>query len=240
VSRRPARATHTLFRIRVSRLNRRPVRPHAIPLGIGCMGNVPPGTTPNSQPSPESYPADATGKHGVPALSAGELETLNRTCRLGRSKALRFAWSADHRASSSSSTRTTARARPGAGYPVLNDDCTSSTSRAENPYYTDAGTLPRHPAAVDAAGAARIPRRPLNPILVEQERAATASRAPRRSPTGSAPSWLCRRWTRRARESRRVRLGTGSRSAVSPGHEQSGLEHVYPTSRSDVPDRRMM
>ena len=109
--------------------------------GIGCMGNVPPGTTPNPQPPPESYPADAAGKPGVPTLTSDELETLHRIRHFVRSKALRFAW-----VGGSPGEFIIFDAYDGPcetwapGYAVLNGDCNELYEPGENPYYTHAGT----------------------------------------------------------------------------------------------------
>jgi hypothetical protein len=60
--------------------------------GIGCLGNVPPRSTPNPHPPPLIYRARDVGKVGFPALTTSERTTLRRLERSHNADALRLVW----------------------------------------------------------------------------------------------------------------------------------------------------
>ncbi|MBV9270101.1 MAG: hypothetical protein JO165_03345 [Candidatus Eremiobacteraeota bacterium] len=109
--------------------------------GIGCLGKVPPGTTPNPQPPPQSYAVADIGKRGFPNLTHDEADTVARIRSYIHSNSLRIAWV----------DSTTKRgfivfdATDGPcevwalGYPVLNGSCNEFYEPGENPYATRAG-----------------------------------------------------------------------------------------------------
>ncbi len=111
--------------------------------GIGCLGNVGPGNTPDPAPPPESYAVADIGKSGFPELAPSELDMVRRTQRYVHSKTLRIAWLA------SPNQRVNAEfiifdASDGPcldaalGYPVLNGFCNEFYEPGENPYDTKA------------------------------------------------------------------------------------------------------
>lgn len=109
--------------------------------GIGCMGNVPPGTTPNPEPPPQSYAAADVGKPGFPVLSRDELATLRRIERYIASKALRIAWVGRDGTQLIVFDATDGPCEVwAAGYGVLNGGCNEFYQPGENPYYTHAGS----------------------------------------------------------------------------------------------------
>lgn len=60
--------------------------------GIGCLGNVPPGTVPDPQTPPQSYRLADVGRPGVPALSPAERRLVARIeCYTKDRPKLRFA-----------------------------------------------------------------------------------------------------------------------------------------------------
>ena len=111
--------------------------------GIGCLGNVPPGQTPNPEPPPESYPAALAGEPGVPRLTAAESAMLRRIRRAVRSKTLRIAW-VDGSSDAPEFIVFDATDGPcetwAGGYAVLNGDCNEFYEPGENPYRTHAGS----------------------------------------------------------------------------------------------------
>jgi hypothetical protein len=104
--------------------------------GIGCMGDVPPGTTPNPKPPPQSYSAADIGKRGFPMLTEDEAATVKRIERYIHSKTLRIAWV------SGGSEFIVFDATDGPcevwalGYKVLNGGCNEFYQPGENPYDT--------------------------------------------------------------------------------------------------------
>src|ERR1700739_220307 len=60
--------------------------------GLGCMGNVPPGTKIPTVLPPESYLVADIGKSGVPTLTARELRTAQHYALPANSKTLRIVW----------------------------------------------------------------------------------------------------------------------------------------------------
>ncbi|HEX3468163.1 MAG TPA: hypothetical protein VHT05_08815 [Candidatus Elarobacter sp.] len=111
--------------------------------GIGCMGNVPPGTTPNPEPPPQSYSANDVGKPGFPALSADDAATLRRIRRYVHSRTLRIAWlgpSQPNREFIVFDAPDGGCRVEAAGYGVLNGGCNEFYQPGENPYGTHAGS----------------------------------------------------------------------------------------------------
>ncbi len=110
--------------------------------GIGCLGNVPPGTTPRTDLPPESYAATDVGRPGFPAMRSDELATLDRIRRYVHSKMLRIAW-VDARDGREfivfDATDGPCEVWAG-GYGVLNGDCNEFYQPGENPYSTHAGS----------------------------------------------------------------------------------------------------
>lgn len=111
--------------------------------GTGCLGNVPPGTTPSRKPPPQSYLVNDIGKLGFPALKPGEASVVRRIQRYVRSSTLRIAWVDD------GSEFIVFDAKDGPcevwapGYGELNDyddSCNEYYEPGENPYRTHAGT----------------------------------------------------------------------------------------------------
>jgi hypothetical protein len=106
------------------------------------MGNVPPGTTPNPEPPPQSYSVAFVGKPGFPVLRQDELATLRRIRAYVRSKTLRIAWVGGP----SRREFIVFDATDGpcevwaAGYSVLNGGCNEFYQPGENPYWTHAGS----------------------------------------------------------------------------------------------------
>jgi hypothetical protein len=111
--------------------------------GVGCLGNVGPGGTPNPQPPPESYAAADIGKPGFPELAPPELDAVRRIERYVHSKTLRIAWLAppNQRVNAEfivfdATDGPCLDAAP--GYPVLNGSCNEFYEPGENPYNTGA------------------------------------------------------------------------------------------------------
>lgn len=107
--------------------------------GIGCLGNVPPGTTADPKPPPQSYSVSDIGKRGFPALTAEEATLLKRIRHYVSSATLRIAWV----------DATTPRSFivfdafhgpcwPNPAYEVLNGSCNEIYEPGENPYHTTA------------------------------------------------------------------------------------------------------
>jgi hypothetical protein len=107
------------------------------PYGIGCWGNVPPGTQPNPIPPPLSYLAIDEGKADVPDLTPKESAMLHRIERYVHSPTLRFV-----RLNDDELVVFDAAAGPCADvhYAVLNDGCNTFYEPGETPYNTLAGT----------------------------------------------------------------------------------------------------
>ena len=109
--------------------------------GIGCMGDVPPGTTPDPEPPPQSYLVRDIGKAGVPELTQGERAMVVRIQRYIHSKTLRIAW-VDHATTHQGFIVFDATDGPcevwAAGYKVLNGSCNEFYQPGENPYTTHA------------------------------------------------------------------------------------------------------
>lgn len=106
--------------------------------GIGCLGNVPPGTIADPRPPPQSYNVSDIGKRGFPALKAREATLIKRIHHYVRSATLRIAWVDD---------ATTPRGfivfnavhgpcYPAPWYEVLNGTCNEIYEPGENPYFT--------------------------------------------------------------------------------------------------------
>lgn len=103
--------------------------------GVGCLGNVPPGTTPRSDPPPQSYPASAVGKPGFPALAPSERSMLRRIQRYVHSKTLRLAWVGNHEFIVFDALDGPCEVSA-PGYTVLNGTCNEVYEPGENPYDT--------------------------------------------------------------------------------------------------------
>ena len=108
--------------------------------GIGCLGDVSPGSTPNPSPPPQSYSVGDIGKPGFPRLAPDELAMVRRIQHYVHSRTLRVAW-----------VRSTTKngfivfdATDGpcevwaAGYKVLNGRCNEFYQPGESPYNTNA------------------------------------------------------------------------------------------------------
>lgn len=109
--------------------------------GIGCLGNVPPGETPNPRPPPESYRAADIGKPGFPTLTADEAALVTRVRRHVRSSALRIAWVDGGQPPGGkefiifNAVEGPCNAAAG-GDAVLNGACNEFYEPGENPYFT--------------------------------------------------------------------------------------------------------
>jgi hypothetical protein len=108
--------------------------------GIGCMGDVPPGSTPNPLPPPLSFAVKDLGKSGMPRLSTTELHAVRRIERIAPSPTLRFAWvdggdKPEFIIFNASDGPCEVWA---AGYQVLNGYCNEFYQPGENPYHTHA------------------------------------------------------------------------------------------------------
>jgi hypothetical protein len=106
--------------------------------GIGCLGNVAPGTTPNPERPPQSYRVQDVGRPGFPALTLNEAALIKRVKRYVKSDTLRIArvdWATTPRGfiifDASDGPCTT-----GAIYSVLNGGCNEMYEPGENPYKT--------------------------------------------------------------------------------------------------------
>jgi len=109
--------------------------------GIACLGNVPPGTTPNPIPPPLSYLAKDVGKATAPELTSGEAAELGRIERFVSLKTLRFAW-INRENGHQGFIVFDATDGPCAldHYEVLNGGCNVYYMPGENPYTDFAGT----------------------------------------------------------------------------------------------------
>ncbi len=130
----------TCFDAQCSSYNVRPyVRTHSR-YGIGCMGNVPPGTEIKTKLPPESYAAADVGKPGFPALTRDEAGMLARIQQYVHSKTLRIAWVGRRSEGERAFIVFDASDGPcevwAAGYPVLNGTCNEAYQPGENPYTT--------------------------------------------------------------------------------------------------------
>ncbi len=106
--------------------------------GIGCLGNVPPGTVANSETPPQSYRVADIGKPGVPKLTEGQAALVGRVVRSVKSDTLRIAW-VDDTAERSKFIIFDALDGPcgtGRPYDVLNGACNEEYEPGENPYHT--------------------------------------------------------------------------------------------------------
>ena len=125
--------------------------------GIGCMGDVRPGSTPDQSPPPQSYSVADIGKAGFPKLAPDELAMVRRVERYVHSRTLRVAWVG----STTKNGFIVFDATDGpcevwaAGYKVLNGVCNEFYQPGENPYHTHAvpDCYPRdvHPPWMTAA-----------------------------------------------------------------------------------------
>jgi hypothetical protein len=111
--------------------------------GTSCMGNTPPGTTPNPRPAPQSYLASDIGKPGFPKLRPDEARLVARIRRYIRSGDLRIAW-LDRATTPNNFIVFDANDGPcevqAGGYSVLNGGCNELYQPGENPYSTHAGS----------------------------------------------------------------------------------------------------
>jgi hypothetical protein len=108
--------------------------------GIGCLGNVPPGTAPSTKPPPQSYLVKDTDKPGFPALKPSEASMVRRIVRYVHSSTLRIAWVNDEREFIVFDANDGPCEVWAGGYSVLNGDCNEFYQPGENPYHTHAGT----------------------------------------------------------------------------------------------------
>jgi hypothetical protein len=114
--------------------------------GVGCLGNVPPGTTPNPIPPPMSYAATDLGKRDVPEPTLRETAILRRIAQQLRSSTLRFAW-VDGANQRREFIVYDAPDGPCAldHYEVLNGSCNRYYMPGENPYHEFGGTAGNWP-----------------------------------------------------------------------------------------------
>ncbi len=108
-------------------------------VSVQCMGNTPPGETPNPEPPPKSYLVSDIGKRGVPHLNAQRRALIGRIRRQLHSQTLRFAFVDDFPRDSdfivydaTDGPCTVASL----GYPVLNGACNEYYKPGEIPYAT--------------------------------------------------------------------------------------------------------
>ena len=107
--------------------------------GIGCLGNVPPGSTPNPAPPPESYRVKDNGQPGFPALKPAESALTRRVVRYTKSDTLRIAWVSQRRADAEFIVFDAIYGpcyNGAGGYPVLNGMCNEFYEPGETPYHT--------------------------------------------------------------------------------------------------------
>ena len=114
--------------------------------GIGCLGDVAPGTTPNPIPPPLTYAAYDAGKEGVPPLTVRQASILKRIQHFRQSKTLRFGWVEAFRSGTGrdfivfDATDGPCEVAAG-GYEILNGGCDNMFYQpGENPYRTHAGS----------------------------------------------------------------------------------------------------
>ncbi len=108
--------------------------------GIGCLGNVPPGTTPNPERPPQSYRIQDVGKSGFPKLTLQETALVKRVRHFVTSKTLRIAW-IDYATTPNRFIIFDALDGPcgtSRPYDVLNGSCNEIYEPGENPYETKA------------------------------------------------------------------------------------------------------
>ncbi len=107
--------------------------------GIGCLGNVPPGTTEPPEPPPQSFATSDIGRPGFPRLRASERGMIRRIQQSVRSKTLRIAW-LDGATTPNHFIVFDATDGPcevwAGGYAVLNGACNEYYQPGENPYRT--------------------------------------------------------------------------------------------------------
>jgi hypothetical protein len=106
--------------------------------GVGCLGNVPPGATPNPEPPPQSYLVKDIGKPDFPALQPSEASKVRRIQRYVNSSTLRIAWVGGEFIvfdAKDGPCETWAQ-----GYSVLNGACNEFYEPGDNPYNTHAGS----------------------------------------------------------------------------------------------------
>lgn len=117
------------------------VRPHVrirSTYGIGCLGNVPPGSVPDPHTPPESFRLADVGRRGVPALSPAERRLVARIERYTADRpTLRFArvdaTTANGFIVFDALDGPCGTSRP---YEVLNGSCNEFYEPGENPYHT--------------------------------------------------------------------------------------------------------
>lgn len=107
--------------------------------GIGCLGNVPPGTTGDPKPPPQSYSVSDIGKRGFPALTA------RRGNAHQTHPSLRQFSHVTHRVGGCDNPRGFivfdafhGPCWPNPAYEVLNGGCNEIYEPGENPYRTTA------------------------------------------------------------------------------------------------------
>jgi hypothetical protein len=108
--------------------------------GIGCLGNVPPGTTPNPERPPQSYRIRDVGRPGFPKLTSQEVALVQRVRHYVRSDTLRIAW-IDSATTQNGFIIFDASDGPcstDGRYMVLNGSCNEFYEPGENPYETKA------------------------------------------------------------------------------------------------------
>ncbi len=112
--------------------------------GIGCLGNVPPGTRPHQRLPPQSYAVADIGKPGFPVLGPSEAKMVHSIQRYVHSKTLRLAWLGSREPGVKGEfivfDATDGPCSAGAyGYLVLNGDCNEYYEPGESPYGTHPG-----------------------------------------------------------------------------------------------------
>jgi hypothetical protein len=108
--------------------------------GIGCFGDVSPGTTPNPERPPQSYRVKDVGRPSFPTLTSEEAALVKRVTHYVTSDTLRIAW-VDRATTPKGFIIFDASDGPcttGQQYRVLNGTCNEVYEPGENPY----GTFP--------------------------------------------------------------------------------------------------
>jgi hypothetical protein len=106
--------------------------------GIGCLGDVSPGATPNPERPPQSYRVKDIGRPSFPTLTSEEAALVKRVTHYVTSDTLRIAW-VDRATTPKGFIIFDASDGPcttGQQYRVLNGSCNEVYEPGENPYRT--------------------------------------------------------------------------------------------------------